>query len=113
MDVALPWTVAGAGAGAGAVAVAGAVVVAVAVSGAKRSLYRGCRDEWRELELGVCKTGGSPSTETIGSPSGTTSISSARDVGGETREAVGFDETETEFASFISTESAWKTGGEA
>ena len=59
-----------------------------------RSPCRGCRDEWRELELGVWRTPEvSPSTDVTGSPSCTGSISSASDVGGDTREAVvGFSE---------------------
>jgi hypothetical protein len=97
----------------GRAAVVELAVADVAASRAKRSLCRGWRDEWRELELGVCSVGASPSTEVMGSPSWTTSISSANDVGGETREAVGFEETETELASFISTDSARKTGGDA
>lgn len=56
--------------GADAVAVAVALAVAVAVaSGAKRSACRGWREEWRELELGVCNVGASPSTDAIASPS--------------------------------------------
>lgn len=61
----------------------------------------------------MCNVGASPSTDAMGSPSCTTSISSARDVGGDTKDAVGFEETDTELVSFISTESAWKTGGDA
>jgi hypothetical protein len=42
-----------------------------------------------------------------------TSNSSASDVGGDTKDVVGFDETDIELGSFTSTDSAWKAGGDA
>lgn len=100
--------------GGGAALLVGLVTRFAVASGKNRSmLCRGWRDEWRELEFGVCNAFEiSPSTDAIASPSGATSISSARDVGGDTNVAVGLD-TDKELASFDSTESVWKTGGEA
>lgn len=93
---------------------AGLAARAAVASGANRSPCRGWRDECRELELGVWSAvDASPSTDTNASPSCTTSISSASDVGGDTKDVVGFEETDMELASFPSTASAWKTGGDA
>lgn len=88
---------------------------AAVASGANRSTCRGWRDECRELELGVWKAvDTSPSTDCTASPSWTPSISSASDVGGDTKEVFGLGEdTDTDFNSFASTDSAWKAGGDA
>lgn len=71
---------------------AGLEALGTGASGAYRSTWRGCRDEWRELEFGVCRTVGCSPLETCMSPlvcSCGTSVSSASDVGGETKVAVG------------------------
>lgn len=61
--------------------------------------------------MGVCRTAvcsPSPSACSCG-----TSVSSAREVGGETREAAGLDDTESALISLAITGSVWKAGGEA
>lgn len=73
--------------------------------------WRGCRDECRELDAGVCIAWWL--SKTTPSLSARSSASSACDVGGETSVAVGCEETIIVSTSCGTRLSVWNAGGDA